>query len=469
MTGRRWRMGLAHLRAATVAGAARGWARIKSAAASPFGLLSGIFPYSNGEPPVRGTRDLLEGYEVMPWLRAVAGKVAASVATTEWQLFSVRRGGRAVRMPALQRACLTARMRTLTRLRRAGELREEDDHLFHEALARPNPLMSGDGLTRITQVALDLVGDAYWLKARNGLGAVAGFWYVPPHWVIEHPTPSRDSFRASFAAWQREIPRSEIVWFHDPAPANPYARGSGLGWALLDELEVDEYAAKMAKVLFFNRALPNFLVMGTEVEAAEMRRLKREWLAEHAGFWRAGKGHFLAGKVEVKEFTQQTLGQQLMYPSLRTAQRDVVFQTWGVPPEIFGVLENSNRATIGAALYHYELLTIAPRVEFMRAVLQSQVIEEYDGRLVLAYAPRIPDDDEYELSVRRAAPWAWPADEWRAMVGDQELADGAGKMHLVPLNSWLTPSLLDDSRRPASGASTDSRLADLEDAAKNGS
>ncbi len=468
VTGRRL---LGRVKALTQATGRRLLGRVKALTQGPHGLLAGIFPAGHTEPPVRGTQELLEAYESMPWLRAVAGKVAASVATTEWQLFSVRRGGRAVRELGLQRAGIQSRTRTLARLRRARELREEPEHLLHQVLARPNPLMNQAALFRITQVALDLVGDAYWLKERNGLGAVVGLWYIPPHWVAEHPSPARDTFRMAFGAWQRDVPRTEVVWYHDPAPAWPYGRGSGLGWALLDELEVDEYAAKMAKVLFFNRALPAFLVMSASGEQAigepEMRRLKRDWLAEHETFWRAGRGHFLTGRVEVKEFAQQSLGQQIMYPQVRTSQRDIVFQTWGAPPEIFGVLESSNRATIGAALYHWELLTIQPRVEFLRSTMQSQLVEEYDERLILGYEPRVPEDAEYSLSVRKAAPWAWLADEWRGLVGDEELPAREGRVHLVPLNSYLTGSLLDDARRPQSGASTEQRLADLEGTGKD--
>lgn len=437
--------------------------RRAAAGRSPYGLVSGIFPVSSGEPPAMGTSDLLEGYDTMPWLRGIASKVGGSVAGVLMGggLYRLRQGGKVIRIPSVQRAFGEARWKMMTELKRKGLAELVEEHPFYQAIAEPNPFMSGLGLYKITTIHVDLVGDSYWVKERNRLGTPVGYWPVPPHWVMEHPTPSRSAFRIGWRSWQVTIPESEIVWFHEPSVAHPYARGSGVGWALGDEFEVDEYAAKMAKQLFYNRARPDFVFMGGPgTSEPELRRLKQDWVNRLQGFWRAFQPYFMTGSLEdpyfdvrkhIYEFQQPTM-EQLVYPNLRQVQRDIALQTWGgIPPEMFGVLDNSNRATIDAAKYLYTSDVVVPRAENLRWTVQLKVIPDYDERGVFDYPSPVPEDRDYELSVRKAAPWAWQADELRALAGDAPLPDGKGQVHLVPLNSYATPDLLDATRRPATG------------------
>jgi len=428
---------------AATRGALRGLAR--KMADGPFGLLRGIFPVMSADPPAMGTRDLLEGFDSMPWLRAPADKVALAVACTQWELSSLRRGGKAVLDRTLQRGPFESRTKALKSVRDTGQLRDETDHVFFDAVETPNPFMGRVGLLKITEVHLDLVGDAYWIKERNAIGTCVGFWPVPPHWVLWHPTPSRPSFKIAWKAWQAELPENEVEWFHEPAPANPYARGSGIGWTLGDEVEVDEYASKMAKALFFNQARPDFIVYGFE-DDTEKRRFERDWLNRLQGFWRAHKPYFITGEPKFHEFQRPTM-EQLVYPAIREKQRDIVFQTWGLPPEMFGILENSNRATIEASEYLFLRWVVLPRVERLCTALQRMVSREYDERLILHYASPVPEDKQFILQVAKAAPHSRKVDEWRQLQGLPPLGGQEGEAMLVPLNSRLTDDLLEELRQ----------------------
>jgi len=445
--------------------------------ASPYGLVRGVYPVSSGEPPSRGTADLLEGYDTMPWLRGIASKVGASVAGVLMGggIYRTRQGGRVVRMPHLQRAIADVRWKMLPALVKSLEAELVTEHPYYDAIVKPNPFMSGMSLYKLTNVHVDLVGDAYWIKERNALGTPTGYWPIPPHWVAEHPTPDQPSFRIAWRSWQVRIPETEVVWFHEPSAAHPYARGSGVGWSLGDEFEVDEYAAKMAKQLFYNRARPDFVFMGGPgAGEPEIRRVERDWVNRLQGFWRAFKPYFMTGGLDepyfdvrkhIYEFQQPTM-EQLIYPSLRMNQRDIALQTWGgIPPEMFGVLDNANRSTIEAAKYLYTADVVLPRSEMLRWVVQTQVMPDYDERILFDYPSPIPEDREFQLNVRKAAPWAWKADELRAFGGDQALPDGRGQVHMVPLNSYATEDLRDKTSRPATPASA---LRDQEDPKANG-
>ena len=51
---------------------------------------------------------------------------------------------------------------------------------------------------------------------------------------------------------------------------------------------------------------------------------------------------------------------------MRKFLRDTIYQTYGIPPEVLGIIENSNRATADAAMYIYGILVLTPRLNKMR-------------------------------------------------------------------------------------------------------
>jgi hypothetical protein len=414
------------------------------------GIVSGILPSAQGDAPVMGTQDMLEGFDSMPWLRAVADKVGLGVSGLDWQLLGVRGpSGKFVKSAAIERAASGRREKLLGPLLEAGSAEVILDHPYVEALERPNPFMTRVGLLKITEIHYDLVGDAFWLKERNGLGKPCGFWPIPPHWVMDTPTPSDPTYRFGYRSWQVVVPESEVHRFHEAAPVHPYARGSGIGWTLGDELEVDEYAAKMARQLFWNRARPDFVVYGF-TDAKEAKRLEYDWNARNQGFWRQDKPYFVMGEPKFHEFTKTQLD-QLVYPGLRKSQRDIVLQVWGTSPELFGIVENSNRATIDAAEYLFAKWVITPKAERLRRDLQRLAQEEYDERAIVHFVSPIEEDKADQLSVMKAAPWAFTEDEWRRRAGARPLNS---TVRMVPLASYATTDLLDQMQRPKGPAPT---------------
>jgi len=402
-------------------------------------MLAGILPGSVGQPPKRGTKELLNAYNEMPWLRAVVNKVGRSVASTSWQLYVVRRGGKAVKAAKLQRADYVTRQKLLTGYKKQAELVEIEEHPLLDLLDNANSFLTGLIARQLTQTHLDLIGEAFWLKERNGAGKPVAFWPLPPDWVISTPTPTHRFFRVSFRAWQGEIPDTEILWIADPDPTNPYARGSGIARALADELETDEYAARHTKSWFYNRARPDLVISGDGLRPEDTARLEEDWLRKNQGFWKAFKPYFLSKKVDIQTLSQTFENMQLV--DLRKYERDTIIQVYGVPPEILGIIENSNRATIEAADFLFARWVVQPRLEFLRAVLQERLVLEFDDRLILDYESPVAEDKEYNLKVAQAAPWSITVDEWRELQGREPLPDEQGKVYMLPFNVYPSKTL----------------------------
>ena len=391
-------------------------------------MMGQVFASRVGDPPVRGTREFLAVYETSPWVRAVAGRVGSTLGATQWTLEAQ---GREV----------------------------PPDHLMLRTLRGPNPLMSGHDLIKISQIYLDLVGDAFWLKVRNGFGAPVEFWPVPPHWIAELPTPDQPSFRVSYYSWQGRITDTEILWMHDAAPTDPYRRGSGLVRAQADELETFEYASKHAKQLFWNRATPEFVVQDDGASPDEIALHERAWLQRLQGFWRSNKPYFTNRKLEFWQPQQMNLENLTMVPLLKH-ERDTILQAWGFSPEQLGITETSNRATADVSDYIFENRVIRPRREFMRDQLQMKLAPEYDERLMVGFVDTVPEDKEYRLSVAKAVPHALTTDEWRELIGRKPVGGELGASRILPLNSYLTVDPLDLATRPQGGGGAADPAAD---------
>lgn len=395
-----------------------------------------LLPGGVGEPPKRGTAEMLAAYNTMPWLRAVVNKVSRSVASSSWELYIVQQNGRAVHNRKAQFGDFATRKAAM----KSAGANTIENHPFLDLMENPNPFFVGIAARQLVQIYLDLVGEAFLLKERNGAGMPIALWPIPPTWVEATPTPGNPFFRLN-APNRVEIPETEIVWISEPDPANPYGRGSSTAGALSDELETDEFAAKHVKSWFYNRARPDLLISGDNLSPAETARLEADWLKKNQGFWKAFKPYFLSRKVDVQSFSQ-TL-ESMQFVELRKHERNTIIQVYGVPPEVLGVIESSNRATIEASEYLFGKWVLEPRLEFSRAVLQQRLIPDFDSRLILGYNNPIQEDKEHYLKVAKSAPWAMMVDEWREMQGLPPLPGDQGKIYLVPTNMVAVSSLLD--------------------------
>lgn len=297
-----------------------------------------LFPM-RGEPPVRTTRELLYAYTTMPWLRAVTHRIAMSVATVRWHLYAPRtRGGKFVRNADLQAAPLPSRWTMLKAGLDQGRVVEIEEHGLLTLLREGNPQLTGINTRHLRQVHLDLVGESFSVLQRNPLGMPTAEWPIPPSWVLALPTSSDPFYQVHTPGWSGQIPVSEMLHFVDPNPENPYGRGRGIAQSLLDELETAEYASKHTRNFFFNSAIPPVVVSADGLEKGETARLEADWMRKNQGFFAAWKPYFMNRKVDIQLLSQTFRNMQL--GELRKEERDVIIHTYGIPPEVLGVLTN---------------------------------------------------------------------------------------------------------------------------------
>jgi len=382
--------------------------------------------------PQRGDKEILRLYSHSPWLRAVTNRIAFKTASVNWKLYINRNAdGEPVQNAKLKRANFDRRQKIINN---DEDLEEIVDHPFLDALDDMNDMMIGLQGRQITQTYIDLVGKVYWLKERNSMGMPTNLYPLNPEWVERNENSS--GYRVSLpGGWTGRVEEEDLILFNDPDPVNPYSEGTGIGNSLDDEVATDEMSSRYTKNFFYNSARPDILIYG-DMGREDAERLKTDWKNKLQGFKNSYEPHFMPSgdRLNVQELSQTFDDMELV--DLRKFERDTIIQVFGVPPEVLGIIENSNRATSREADTIMAKYVVVPRLELQRAILQKRLIPDYDERLVLDYDNPIPEDKEYKRDIMSNHEWAFSKNEIRQAANEEPTDDG--DVYNVPINSVIT-------------------------------
>ncbi len=374
--------------------------------------------------PRGGSGDLQASYLANPAYRMVSGRIAQSVGATEWKILT--RSERSTSMRSLRgvaRKNLHARKAKLARLVAQKELEEIDDHDFLALLASPNHRHTGVQLMQMLSVWLSGEGDGGWWFKREGVSQYDQICPVPPTSIVRFPETNNGRWEIKDRDGQTvNVEPKDFVYFSETNPAQPWGRGAGIGRALADELDIDENAARHVGSFFHNSAMPNFLISVDGLNPEQMKAAEARFEDKHRGVLRRYLSHFTNRKFEVQRLDTSFRDMELV--ALRKAARDQIIHTFGVPPEVVGIVENSNRATITAAETIFAKYVIEPRLETIRSFLQPFIERAYGTQYVLEYDSPVPRDLDFELEAARAHPDSLTVNEWRELQGNVPVEGG---------------------------------------------
>ena len=424
---------------------------------------------STQEGARRGTPELLAAVAASPWLFQVTSKIAEHVASIPWILYVRKVGGKPASSRSLRNAGFAERQKAVARSERlrlaqsrgstkatedlsADELVVVgDDHPFYTLMDVPNRQLTGLQFRKLESFYQDLKGDWFWrLRLNTKTGLPESILVIPPHWVNRLPSDAKPSYEIQSGGRTETVPENEVVWFKSPNPADPYGRGMGGGDALSDEIDTDQYVAKFIKSKLLNRGMPDAMISVDGAGADEIDRLASEFRDQHRGPWKAGGIHVATSNIKVEKLSQTF--EEMGVNELRTWEREAFGSLYGVPPEILGLLSNSNRATAMEARRIFATEVIVPRMEMRRDILQHRLIGAWDERLVLGYENPLPDDLDYNRETAAKVPWIATRGEWRQWVGLEDRGN-VDDVHAVPLGTqFLRPDETPVTSRPEFGA-----------------
>lgn len=362
----------------------------------------------------RGTSEVLKAYNESPNLRRVVSLLAYSLASVTWYLEKPK-GGRGARSFSLAQM---AGGRQLRKKAAAQSGQRVDAHPFLDFLARGSPILPGLQSMKASFAYGELAGEQIWVLLGDDNKAPTSWFLIPPPWLRQTPSPGIPNFVIDIGNHAVRIPAESVFYIRDPDLENPYVRGVGMGRTLGDEIDSDEYAAKLLKHVLANKGFHDVLVAVKGASDATMRDVEARYNNRHRGYWNSGRGVFFdAEKMEVKTATQSMTELRLL--ELRQWEWDILRETFGIPPELLGQVENSNRATIQEAEGIFARYVLTPRLETMRMSMQAFLLPrwaELKGWLIEYESPE-PEDTERRITVMKAHPTAFTENEWRAEAG----------------------------------------------------
>ncbi|MFZ2783838.1 MAG: phage portal protein [Sediminibacterium sp.] len=290
----------------------------------------------------------------------------------------------------------------------------------------------------ITQVYLLLPsGEAFWLLEKNGLGKVTEIWPVPPNWVLHIPSVSVPYF-SIYPQGNVQVPPiyvlpEDIIYFKKPDVSNPYLRGIGRANGIADEIETDEFMAKYAKRFFFNDAVPNMVIQMPGADEPTVNRAEEGWNAKFGGYNNSHRTAFV--NWELKAQLLKETNKDMDFIESRKYLRDVSNQHFNIPPELMGILENSNRSTIDAAYFLYTKNVLRKELKFIDDTLNRQLVPKFTTDQFLEHDNVVPEDAEFELkkSTEGLKFGALSVNQWLRTNGFEEIGE-KGEVIYVPIN-----------------------------------
>ena len=340
----------------------------------------GSRPYMDGgpmvprwtNPPERNTEEWIRTFRTNPRL-AVVERIASDLSFAEGKLFRVDEN---------------------------GDEQEITAHPFLDFWANPNPLheMSSAALWRLLEVYLKLKGEGYFIMERDEFGRPAELWPVPTHWVQMTPYQGFPYYTVRLTNGQlMEVPVDDMFVMKDLDPYDPFKRGLGQSEALADEIETDEYAAKFQKRFFFNDATPNIIIGMPKSTEEQRKRFLAEWMQRFKGVFQSHGVATVNGDVTVNKIGESMKDMDMV--NGRTFLRNAALEHYGVPREIMGITESSNRATSEAAQFIYAQNVLMPILRRREEAINHQLIPWFGDDLVWHFDDIVPRNQEFDKAV----------------------------------------------------------------------
>lgn len=328
-------------------------------------------------PPARNTAEWMAAFGKNPRLAPVE-KIASDLSYTEGRLYRIKDDGNRV---------------------------EIKDHPFLELMRRPNPLfeMTASALWKLHMEYLLLKGEAYCIIERYPDGIPAEMWPVPPQWVQTLPYQGFPFYTIrTTSGTMMNVSVDDMFTQKDLNPADPYMRGLGQAESVADEVEIDEYAAKFQKNFFYNGATPDTVVVLPGADDKQIKRFRETWIDKFAGVFRSHGVEVFSAPKEGNMPTVNKLSDNMKDLDMvngRIFTRDAIMEHFGVPREIMGITQNSNRATADAAQYIYAKNVLWPRLMQRQDAINLQLLSSYGKDLYWEYDDVIPHDVEFDKAV----------------------------------------------------------------------
>lgn len=271
-------------------------------------------------------------------------------------------------------------------VKRAGEWEQAQDHPLIDLLARPNPEQDWPSMMKRAIYWLDLTGDAWFTKVRNGAGKTWHVWSCLPE-TMEVKT-GRDRL---VYAWEyhkgtksETIPAEDVIHLMYSSPDSVYYGLAPLQSAS-KSVDVDMEAANFQKVTLQNHGMPPGFFKGTDDLTQEQYEQHNKYISEHTGPEHSRIPWVMGG------FEYQSMGNtphELDFILSRKETVKEILSAYCVPCPMVGIYDNTgglNSEIIKTARQIFWREGLIPVLREIEGQLNLQLAYEYGPDVRITY------------------------------------------------------------------------------------
>lgn len=250
-------------------------------------------------------------------------------------------------------------------------------HPLQRILDRPNEHMGQAELLRLLVTHLDLAGNGYWLKVRDGVGKPAELWPLMPPEVTavagEMHLVSHYTLRTSI-----RLERQDVVHI---AYTNPdsLVYGQSPLQAAAKAVDVDNAAAEWQKISMQNRGVPDGVFTLEDDLTPEQFEQAREQVASQYAHQGNARAPWVVARAKWQQMSLTPAELDFIATRLNTREEiGVVFGT----AEMLASLASANRASAQEVRKSFWIDTITPLLEELKAALNQAFAGEYGSETI---------------------------------------------------------------------------------------
>lgn len=327
-------------------------------------------------PPLRKAEEYLKAYQSYPY--AAINAIAQEVANIDLHLYKRR----------------YARGKVV--------IEEVFEHEALSLLYEVNPYMTSYQLKEITQIYLELTGEAFWALLRNKGGKIEQIWPLRPDWVtvqVSGSVVSGYEYRPSGVPKGAVLKPEDIIPFKYPNPLNPH-RGKGAIQAAAMALDTDQFAAEWNRNFYFNSALPYAIFRSKKsLNETQLKRFMEQWNSTFQGRERSHKMAVLTGDWE-DPFLFGDKFKDMDFLEQRRLSRDEILATFRVGKSSLNITEDVNRANAEASNVNFMERVVTPKdIRFVSHLNEFYLKNWPDEDLFFDFTDPAPQDVELELKI----------------------------------------------------------------------
>lgn len=260
------------------------------------------------------------------------------------------------------------------------------DGPFAQLIADPCPTMSPSAFWEWTGATIEVYGETYWIKLREGRGnQVTGFVPMHPSLLqIFRDTGGEEAYR--FLGRPGVVfSREDIVPFREFNPDGVMRGVSRLEPLRSTLMNEDSARRSMAATWKNGTVITGVIESERELGTLGRQRVKMGFQSEHQGTGNHGRVPVLEDGVTFKPI-DPSKAIDMAYLEARQLNREEVCGVMDLPPSSLQIMDHATFSNITENMRSLYRDSMAPRIEFIESVINWEVGREFNGPKVMKFA-----------------------------------------------------------------------------------